>query len=100
MHGRQGITSPVGRSIQSLGPTLDMRRALVLTLLRYLPLWLALAGVVVGAVWSHGSDDYWITAPWLVIASLPFCLISLLITNKIAAKWPNTDRSFGNGRKW
>ena len=43
-----------------------------------LPLWLAIIAVVIGSFFSS-SVEYWNTAPWLIMVSIPLCLLTILL---------------------
>lgn len=43
-----------------------------------LPLWAAIVAVCIGS-YTHKSSDYWTVAPWLIIAALPVCIVTLLL---------------------
>lgn len=43
-----------------------------------LPLWLAIIAVVIGSFLST-SVEYWNTAPWLIMLSIPLCLFTLVL---------------------
>jgi hypothetical protein len=44
-----------------------------------LPLWVATVVVFLGGLLPSRSSEYWAVAPWLVIASIPVCGVSLFI---------------------
>jgi hypothetical protein len=44
-----------------------------------LPLWASIAILVLGGAFSH-SSEYWTAAPWIVIASVPICGATLLVS--------------------
>jgi hypothetical protein len=41
-----------------------------------LPLWSAVVVVVIG---DTGTSDYWAAAPWLIVAAIPACVLTLAI---------------------
>lgn len=45
-------------------------------LIGLLPLWAAIAAVGIGSYTSK-SSEYWTVAPWLIIAALPACIVTL-----------------------
>jgi hypothetical protein len=53
-----------------------------------LPLWASIAAVIIGSYISR-SSDYWTVAPWLIIAALPVCIVTLAFVEFL---WPKKDR--------
>lgn len=63
-----------------------------------LPLWIALALVMAGSV-GEGSD-YWLAAPWLLIAAVPLCAVTLLIVGIARTIHARTEGDVGSkGRR-
>lgn len=54
-----------------------MRKLAFLVGYGLLPLWASIAVVFIGRLFSH-SLQYWAVAPWLVIASIPFCVATIV----------------------
>lgn len=57
-------------------------------LLGLLPLWAAITVVSVGSFTSR-SSDYWYVAPWLILASIPVCLVLLVLIEVFSAMLSN-----------
>ncbi|MGE5526009.1 MAG: hypothetical protein ACM3SS_20020 [Rhodospirillaceae bacterium] len=56
-------------------------------LIGLLPLWAAIAVVAIGGHVSK-SPDYWNVAPWLIIAALPVCIVTLVLVEVFSRKVP------------
>jgi hypothetical protein len=64
------LVSPSNRTGQ---PTLATSKTLLFGLL---PLWAAIAVVIVGS-FTTSSYEYWAVAPWLIVAAIPACIVTL-----------------------
>lgn len=49
------------------------------------PLWAAIGAVVIGSYTSN-SPDYWNVAPWLIVAAVPVCILTLFLVEIFARK--------------
>lgn len=45
----------------------------------FLPLWVAIAVVCLGSLRASAPFEYWAVAPWLIIFSVPVCVVTLVI---------------------
>jgi hypothetical protein len=53
----------------------------------FLPLWAAIVAMVVGSfLTTSSSDAYWTVAPWLIVAAIPACGVTLIISAILAAR--------------
>ena len=50
-----------------------------------LPLWLAI-GTVVVVSFSSRAAEYWYVAPWLIVAAIPVCIVTLTIVELLARR--------------
>jgi hypothetical protein len=50
-----------------------------------LPLWIAILAVAAGSFMTK-SGDYWNVAPWLIVAAIPACIVTLALVEMAARK--------------
>lgn len=56
-----------------------------------LPLWAAIVALIVGSYISN-SPEYWNVAPWLIVAAIPACAITLALVEVFARARPVKDK--------
>jgi hypothetical protein len=55
----------------------DLKKLAFLGGFGFLPLWAAVVAMYLGSIQPHASSQYWTVAPWLAIAAVPYCGITL-----------------------